>query len=165
MFVSIRPRVGSPVTVKRILVDGAVEVGAQPMGVDHRGRGKRSHHLLARNVGAPPQRDQPTDRCPVPGNRVGLAALNPAHDRSRVVAQLALSDLVTHRINHELSLARRATTYYRMRQPFERLWKVNAARLPQDIHRPAGYLRARSTRALLRDLPEEFGRQEPAAPS
>src|SRR5882724_10721697 len=103
MFVSIRPRAASPVTVKRILLDGGIEVGAQPIGVDDRGGGERRHHLLAGNEGAPPKRDQAADRGPVSCNRVGLASLDPAHDGAGVVTKLALSDLAERRISHESS--------------------------------------------------------------
>src|SRR5690349_12454732 len=96
MFVSIRPRAVSPVTVERVLLDGGVEVGAQPVGVDDRGGGEGGHHLFAGNVSAPPKRDEAADRGAIACDRVGLASLDPAHDGTGVVPELALSDLVAH---------------------------------------------------------------------
>ena len=63
-------------------------------------------------MGAPPERNQAADRGSIPRDCVGLAPLYPAHDGAGVVAQLALTDLVTHRVNHEASLASCATKCY-----------------------------------------------------
>nr|WP_243755141.1 hypothetical protein [Actinoplanes brasiliensis] len=93
MFVSIRPRVASPVAVERVLLGGGVEVGTQPLGIDCRGGGKGGHHLFAVNVGTPPEWDETTDRCSVARDRARLAALDRAQDGAGIVSKLALCDL------------------------------------------------------------------------
>src|SRR5688572_3150334 len=79
-FVSIRPRSRvSPLTAERVLIDDGVDVAAQLVRVEDRGRGEGGQDLFARDEGAAPQRDQPRDRGPVAGDRERLAPLDGAH--------------------------------------------------------------------------------------
>ena len=92
---SPRSRRGSD-TWSRVLVEDAIDVGAEPGRIDCRGSGERAHDDFRRDEAATPERDQLTHGRSVAGNDEGLALVERSHDLAAVVPELALGDLPCH---------------------------------------------------------------------
>ena len=94
-------------TRRRVLVEDAIDLGAEPGWIDPRGSGERAHDDVRRDEAATPERDQLTHGRPVAGDDEGLALVECSHDLAAVVPELALGDLPCHtaivaRVRHVL---------------------------------------------------------------
>jgi hypothetical protein len=92
--VSSKPLVVSA-TRGDVLIDGAIEVCAQPLMVNARGTSERRGQSRSVHEAAP-HRHQFANRNTIASHDECFALVEAAHDVTAVVAQLALTDLAAH---------------------------------------------------------------------
>lgn len=95
--VSITPRAtGASATRCRVLIDEAVDVSAEPRGVDGRGVLEGGERNVGRDEATPVDRRELGDRDAVAGDQEALAFVEGAHDLAALIAQMSLCDDTSH---------------------------------------------------------------------
>lgn len=81
------------------MIEQAIDVRAKTLGVNSTKVPESCSRLFCRNELPTAKRAQLPDRRPIAGNDERLAAIEIAHDRTTVVAELTLGDLTRHSRN------------------------------------------------------------------